>query len=264
MEATTPKFPYDLGHVLGQPSANRYVHSGCHGGVHEKNVKTWQQQMRKRGWTLKADGCFGPQTEKVCHQFQAEKHLPITGTVGPVTWYASWAIAPAEDKTWRDKVAAWHQAHLGITESPPGSNCDSRVDGIRHAQDGCAGGTWLRHQPWCGVWAWAGLHSAGLVKKGTGWMASVSAIEDHARKAQGPFRAWTFDGSHVSKGDLVVLFGRGIHIGTVRDIDAHLVYTWEGNTSADSSGSQSNGGGAFRRTRTRRGQVFGYALVKGD
>jgi hypothetical protein len=74
--------------------------------------------------------------------------------------------APSSSGNWREKSANWHEAHLGITESPADSNCDSRSDGIRTSQDGCANGTWLRYQPWCGCWAWSGLYAAGKVKQG--------------------------------------------------------------------------------------------------
>jgi hypothetical protein len=168
---------------------------------------------------------------------------------------------PKDTKSWRDKSADWHNAHLGITESPANSNCDSRSDGIRTSQDGCANGTWLRNQPWCGCWAWSGLYAAGKVKKGDSWLASVASIEDYARAGRGPFKGWTTDGSKAGKGDLVVLFGRGVHVGTVREITSSTCRTWEGNTSSASGGSQSNGGGSYKRDRSRSGEVYGYALV---
>jgi hypothetical protein len=169
---------------------------------------------------------------------------------------------PPSSSNWRDKSAKWHDSHLGITESPPNSNCDTRSDGIRTSQDGCANGTWLRNQPWCGCWAWSGLYAAGKVKKGDSWLASVASIEDYAKAAKGPFKGWTTDGSKAKKGDLVVLFGRGQHVGTVRSIDSNYAYTWEGNTSSGNGGSQSNGGGSYKRSRSRSSETYGYALVR--
>jgi hypothetical protein len=170
--------------------------------------------------------------------------------------------APSSSGNWREKSANWHEAHLGITESPADSNCDSRSDGIRTSQDGCANGTWLRYQPWCGCWAWSGLYAAGKVRKGDSWLASVASIEDYAKAGSGPFRGWTTDGSKAKKGDLVILFGRGQHVGTVRSIDSGYAHTWEGNTSSGNSGSQSNGGGSFKRSRSRSSETYGYALVR--
>lgn len=168
---------------------------------------------------------------------------------------------PPAASGWRDKSAGWHDDHLGITEDPPNSNCDNRSDGIRTSQDKCANGTWLRNQPWCGVWAFRGLLAGGKVKEGASWLASVASIEDYARAGKAPFKGWTSDGSKAKKGDLVVLFGRGTHVGTVRSVDANYCYTWEGNTSSSSGGSQSNGGGSYKRSRSRYGETYGYALV---
>ena len=162
---------------------------------------------------------------------------------------------------WREKVARWHNKHVGITEQPPGSNTDQRRDGIRAAQDGCANGTWLRGQPWCGCWAWAGLHAAGVLERGAYWMASVAAIENRARKGWWPFKMWTMDRTKVKRGDLVVLFGHGIHVETVRRVGRHHLYTWGGNTSSGNGGSQSNGGGAYRRVR-EYSQVHGFAILR--
>lgn len=168
-----------------------------------------------------------------------------------------------ERKSWRDKSADWHNNHLGITESPANSNCDSRSDGIRNSQDKTANGTWLRNQPWCGCWAFMGLYQSGKVVSGTdSWMASVASIEDYAKAGRGPFRGWTTDGSKAKKGDLVILFGRGQHVGTVREITSSTCRTWEGNTSSGSSGSQSNGGGSYKRDRSRSSETYGYALVR--
>jgi hypothetical protein len=167
-----------------------------------------------------------------------------------------------KESSWRDKSAKWLEDHNGITEDPSGSNCDNRSDGIRASQDKCANGTWLRNQPWCGVWVFRGLLAAGKVKEGDSWLASVASIEDYARAGKGPFRGWTTDGSKAKKGDVVVLFGRGQHTATVREITADYCRTWEGNTSSSNGGSQSNGGGAFKRDRSRNGDTYGYALVR--
>lgn len=149
--------------------------------------------------------------------------------------------------------------HRGCTEQPPGSNCDSRKNGIRAAQ--VFFGSWLIGQPWCGTWCANALAAAG-VHGVTGRLASVSLIEDDAKAHRAPFRGWTTDPARVLRGDLVVLFGRGVHVEMVRHIDRRrgLLITDGGNTSAGSAGSQSNGGGSYRRVRSLR-DVHGFALV---
>lgn len=150
--------------------------------------------------------------------------------------------------------------HRGLTEQPVGSNTDKHRDGIRHAQIQCAGGgNWLIGCPWCGVWVWAALHYAG-VRNLSSRLASVTFIEDDARAQRGPFRGWTQDKSKVLRGDLVVLFGRGVHVEMVRQVHSTYLVTDGGNTSPGVAGSQSNGGGSYRRKRPLSA-VHGFALV---
>lgn len=226
----------------------------------------WLEERRKRVWR-EAEGTVdtdvGPGWDKKNRAARYD-NLCVASHYG--TPWEKWQDGEHDSQTgggsWRDKSAKWHDGHLGITENPADSNCDSRSDGIRTSQDGCANGTWLRYQPWCGCWAWSGLYAAGKVSKGASWLASVASIEDYARAGSGPFRGWTTDGSKAGKGDLVVLFGRGQHVGTVREITSSTCKTWEGNTSSGNSGSQSNGGGSYKRERSRASEVYGYALVR--
>ena len=167
--------------------------------------------------------------------------------------------------TARGKALRWLSRHRGITEQPPGSNRDDRQDGITKAQRDCAnGGSWLIGQPWCGVWVFNALQAAGV--RGISYrQASVDLIEQDARAKRAPYgRGWTDDprSKKVMRGDSVVLFGRGVHVETVRRVHRRLGYviTDGGNTSSGSAGSQSNGGGSFRRVRPLSA-VQGYALV---
>ncbi|MDK1473266.1 N-acetylmuramoyl-L-alanine amidase [Streptomyces sp. 549] len=54
------------------------------------SARTWQQQMKRRGWTLTVDGAYGEQSRRVCLAFQQEKGLTVDGVVGEKTWNASW------------------------------------------------------------------------------------------------------------------------------------------------------------------------------
>lgn len=165
----------------------------------------------------------------------------------------------------RGKTLRWLSSHRGITEQPPGSNTDTRADGIRTAQRNL--GEWLVGLPWCGVWA-CNAAMAGGVKIAKPWRwASVANIVDDAIAHTNGLRGWTKDHRVVLRGDLVVLFGRGVHVGTVREIKPwrpwrpyRVIVTDEGNTSSGNAGSQDNGGGAFRRERRMR-DVYGFALV---
>lgn len=63
--------------------------------MHGADVSTWQQQMHKRGWTIAVDGWYGPQSWRVCEEFQQDSTnhgwpLIVDGMVGPRTWAAAW------------------------------------------------------------------------------------------------------------------------------------------------------------------------------
>jgi hypothetical protein len=165
--------------------------------------------------------------------------------------------------TVRGKDQRWLSSHRGITEQPAGSNRDNRADGITAAQRRI--GTWLVGLPWCGVWAANGLLAAGV--KGVSYrLASVAFIEDDAKAGRAPFRDWLPASQHrrVLRGDLAVMFGRGVHVETVRSFrqvsGAWYVITEGGNTSSGTTGSQSNGGGSFKRVRPLA-NVYGFARV---
>ncbi|MFF7368928.1 N-acetylmuramoyl-L-alanine amidase [Streptomyces tricolor] len=70
------------------------------------SARTWQEQMRRRGWTIDVDGAYGEQSRRVCLAFQREKSLTVDGVVGRDTWQASWrapVTAPADgDSSHRD------------------------------------------------------------------------------------------------------------------------------------------------------------------
>jgi hypothetical protein len=163
-------------------------------------------------------------------------------------------------KSARVRALEHMKTRVGYTEQPAGSNCDARPDGIRDAQDRtAAGGTWLRNQPWCGCWCFYALESANVAGIDS-HLASVAAIEDTARKGQKCYRGWTTDRARVRPGDLVIIGGYGVHVEMVRGFEGANTLTFGGNTSPGKAGSQSNGGGAYERSRGP-GEVRGFALV---
>ena len=167
----------------------------------------------------------------------------------------------------RGRALRWLTNHRGITESPPGSNWDHRSDGIAAAIKRCGFNGPI---PWCGAWFFNAL-KAGGVKGISSRQASVWFIEEDARKRRAPFgRGWvTTADKHwyrkVLRGDGVVLFGPGEHVETVRSVrwvyrKLGLLVTDGGNTGSGNAGSQSDGGGSYRRVRRLR-DVHGFACV---
>ena len=86
--AKAPKFPLPKGHYFGPKSGPASSVSGYYS--HRADLKKWQAQMRKRGWSITADGLYGPATAKVARQFQKEKGLGVDGLIGAKTWAAAW------------------------------------------------------------------------------------------------------------------------------------------------------------------------------
>lgn len=60
--------------------------------MHGPDVLAWQKQLQTRGWSLTADGFFGPKSGGVTKSFQAEKHLLADSRVGPITWRAAFTL----------------------------------------------------------------------------------------------------------------------------------------------------------------------------
>jgi hypothetical protein len=54
------------------------------------DVRAWQKQMARRGWTIDVDGAYGEASLEVCRKFQREKNLSVTGVVNRATWIATW------------------------------------------------------------------------------------------------------------------------------------------------------------------------------
>ncbi|GAA2621931.1 peptidoglycan-binding domain-containing protein [Actinomadura fulvescens] len=55
-----------------------------------EDVRTWQRQMKARGWDIDVDGAYGADSEEICRAFQKEKGLAVDGVVGRETWRATW------------------------------------------------------------------------------------------------------------------------------------------------------------------------------
>ncbi len=59
--------------------------------LHGDDVLMWQRRMAARGWSISADGWYGPASAQVCRAFQQRHGLAVDGIVGPVTWNAAWS-----------------------------------------------------------------------------------------------------------------------------------------------------------------------------
>lgn len=166
--------------------------------------------------------------------------------------------APVKKPSVRQQTVAHAKTYVGLTESPAGSNTHpgtiiSKCQIDLLGDDGYA---------WCGCFQGAMLKWAG-VKGVTSRIASVGFIEADARAHRGPFRGWSdrVNPGHTLPGDLLVIGGHGIHVEMVAEVHADgSCTTIGGNTSSGPGGSQSNGGGIWKRDRSAS-EITGVAHV---
>jgi hypothetical protein len=152
----------------------------------------------------------------------------------------------------------WARLWIGKTEQPPGSN--KAPWGLTAWQQ--ALGSWLIGQAWCGTFVGTALKHAG-VNGVTARVAGVILILDDALNHRNGMRSVLYrrstrhgDVSFGRPGDLLGLFGERTHVGMIEKRIPGGYQTVEGNTSPGAGGSQSNGGGCFRRTRPDSAVVY--------
>lgn len=85
-----PAFPFPKGDYMGVESNSKSNHSGYY-AKDRPGIKLWQARMKKRGWTITADGYFGKQSQKVAKQFQKQVNVTQDGLVGAVTFEKAWS-----------------------------------------------------------------------------------------------------------------------------------------------------------------------------
>ena len=214
---------------------------------------------------------YGEAAENACSAFQRTVSIQDTGHYGKPTHDAllrtmaagkhEWAWdaksvelyteykAPAPAGKGRDAAMSHMEKRLGYTEQPANSNCDSRPDGIRTAQDHTRRRRHLAPQRAL-VRLLVLLRPRNRRGREDRLAPGVGRVDRGCARGKAKcYRGWTTDRSKVKKGDLVVIGGYGVHVEMVRGFSGSNTLTYGGNTSPGSSGSQSNGGGAYERTR---------------
>ena len=134
--------------------------------------------------------------------------------------------------------------HVGVHETPGFANSDRGGPIDRWIRDvGMAPGPWA---PWCGAFVHACLKAGGVdLPDGVRYCPTILAW---ARN--GDYGLELVSAAKARPGDLKLFDwnrdGTMDHVGLVLDGPADAI---EGNTSPGNSGSQSDGGGVWRRTR---------------
>lgn len=156
----------------------------------------------------------------------------------------------------RSKAVNAFLAKVGTVESPPGSN----GGGIITTMEAYWG---FGRVAWCGISAGYHAQKFGGIKELRSDVASVSAIETHARRGDQGYGRWVNrDGiDSLLQGSFIIIGGSGVHVGMKVDDDPNGgAETVEGNTSFGPGGSQSNGGCIAHRHRTAA-EIYGGASL---
>jgi hypothetical protein len=249
-------------------------------------IKTLQTAINKRGKSrgilhIAVDGDRGPKT--ITAEIAVAQKLGVSPAVGSKKAAARRQRiilspklrTPAErararklrsqpaSQSSRQKAIDWALAQVGIREATGRNDGVSIRDWQRWLADN---GTWLDGQPYCGIGcanaAIRHSHVNGVTQKFR-W-ASVANIEDDARARRNGFTGWSSGPAPASPGDLVVLYGRGVHVEIITSVVSGGYETVGFNTSNGLAENQAEGDGVFyRRGPTKRPNsiVHGVAHV---
>ena len=160
----------------------------------------------------------------------------------------------ADRRSSRARAVNAFLAKVGTRERPPGSNSG----GIITTMETFWG---FGRVPWCGIAC--GYHAArfGGVRGLRSDVASVSAIEAHAKAHHSPYGRWKRSPEGALQGSFVVIGGSGVHVGMlVQPLSGGRARTVEGNTSFGPGGSQSDGGCIAARVRSAA-EITGVATM---
>ncbi len=104
------------------------------------------------------------------------------------------------------------------------------------------------YQPWCAYFISWLAQQAGILLD---IIPQTGYVPDYHTKYRANFKKKA--GYTPEPGDLIIFDfnnnGTGDHVGIVEKVNGNTLTTIEGNTSSGNSGSQTNGGGVYRRTR---------------
>ena len=200
-----------------------------------------------KGWPFN-DG-MGPRTKARIRRFQADHTLEVDGIVGPLTAAALNAPATRKAPGERARAVNWAKARVGIVEHPAESNRGPKITAWQEMSGYPGGGV-----PWCQCFvnasAYVGTRKRLKPAAIGGYTVAVVNMAD-----RGDHGLKRISLNEARPGDWVYFDFPGgestDHVGMFLSRDGDTVYTIEGNTSSGDSGSQSNGGGVFRRTRSR-------------
>jgi hypothetical protein len=136
----------------------------------------------------------------------------------------------AQGRSSRSRAVNAFLAKVGAKERPPGSGSGGMIATMQTFWG-------FGRVPWCGIAC--GYHAArfGGVEGLRSDVASVRAIEAHARGRHPPYGHWQSSPEGAPAGSLVVIGGSGVHVGMlVQPLSGGRARTVEGNTPRSPDG----------------------------
>ena len=200
-----------------------------------------------RGWPF--NNGWGPRSRAQVQKFQKAHGLHADGIIGPITTRALNAPGVQTSTGERARAVKWALSRVGTIEHPPESNQGPLITAWQELSGYPGGGV-----PWCQCFvnasAYVGTRKRLNPASFGGYTVGVLEMAD--RHEHGLKRISL---EAARPGDWVYFNWPGgdsvDHVGLFLSREGSTVHTLEGNTSSGNSGSQSNGGGVFKRTRDR-------------
>ena len=202
-----------------------------------------------KGWPF--NNGMGPLTRRQIAKFQKAHGLDGSGIVGPKTTKALNAPATRKAPGERARAVNWAKSRVGVVEHPPESNQGPLITQWQELSGFPGGGV-----AWCQCFVNASAYVGSRKRIKPSWFGGYtpSVVEMAGNHEHGLRRISLND---ARPGDWLYFKFPGVssdvcdHVGLFMHRDGDTVHTIEGNTSSGDAGSQSNGGGVFRRTRDR-------------
>jgi cell wall-associated NlpC family hydrolase len=251
------------GNVPAAPKKESVLSNSLKIGSTGEDVKYLQKALK-----LKADGDFGPITQGAVKKFQKENKLAETGVVDIKTWEMLLSKKPplAPTKTEPSKAEPALHPALAAKNITPGTveavlavakyYVDKKY--VEGPKKNTVFGKFmsLNYAPWCASYVSYVFNKAGAgsIVRGTqtknGFVGCSAGIRGLKKKG---FK--TVKLAEAKPGDIIFFDWQNDndpdHVGIVLKSDPKkkIVTCYEGNTSNGKGGSQSNGGGVFKRDR---------------
>lgn len=211
-----------------------------------------KQRLKAHGFwprTFPINSGFGPRTTAQVKKFQRHAGISVDGQVGPQTWAALNAPNPAKASGERARAVKWANSRVGVTENPPGSNQGRYITAWQEMSSYPGGGV-----AWCQCFVNASAYVGSRRRIKPSWFGGYTpSVVEMANNGEHGLKRIKLEDARP--GDWVYFDFPGgestDHVGIFIRRSGDTVYTIEGNTSSGNNGSQSNGGGVFKRQRDR-------------